>query len=138
MKITTFLVIYIYIKSKLFFYNYKICQRLGWKGRNGRFDVLPIVLSAPGEGVKFYEIPDELAVRVKIEHPTYSCFQELGLEWYAFPAISDMMLDCGGLQFTGAPFNGWYIGAEIGARNFCDPQRYDITEVYIMFFIINE
>jgi len=94
-------------------------------------------VSAPGEGVKFYEIPEELVLRVKIEHPEYSWFEELELQWYALPAVSDNMLDCGGLQFTGAPFNGWYMGTEIGARDFCDPQRYNITEVYILHFRFN-
>ena len=106
-----------------------MCQRLGWKGNNGRFDVLPLVLSAPGEKPKFFEIPEHLALKVKIEHPKYEWFKDLNLEWYTMPAFGYMVLDCGGLQFTAAPFNGWYMGTEIGARDFCDPQRYNITEV---------
>ena len=39
------------------------------------------------------------------------------------------MLDIGGLQFPTAPFNGWYMGAEIGARNLCDVQRYNLLKV---------
>lgn len=34
-------------------------------------------------------------------------FEKLGLQWYALPAVANMMLDAGGLEFTGAPFNGW-------------------------------
>lgn len=37
----------------------------------------------------------------------YSWFEELELKWYALPAVANMMLDAGGLEFTGAPFNGW-------------------------------
>lgn len=39
-----------------------------------------------------------------------------------------MMLDCGGLEFTGAPFNGWYMSTEIGCRDLCDVNRYNILE----------
>jgi nitric-oxide synthase, brain len=37
------------------------------------------------------------------------------------------MFDCGGLEFTAAPFNGWYMGTEIGCRDLCDTTRYNIT-----------
>ena len=40
-----------------------------------------------------------------------------------------MIFDCGGLQFTAAPFNGWYMSTEIGARDLCDVQRYNMLEV---------
>ena len=56
-------------------------------------------------------------------------FEELGLRWYALPAVANMLFDCGGLQFPAAPFNGWYMGTEIGARDLCDTQRYNISEV---------
>ncbi|KAI5719913.1 hypothetical protein M8J76_016573 [Diaphorina citri] len=56
----------------------------------------------------------------------YDWFKELGLRWYAVPAVSGMMFDCGGLQFTAAPFNGWYMSTEIGCRDLCDTKRYNI------------
>lgn len=59
----------------------------------------------------------------------YDWFEELGLKWFAVPGVSCLMLDAGGLEFTAIPFNGWYMGTEIGARDLCDPQRYNITEV---------
>jgi hypothetical protein len=40
-----------------------------------------------------------------------------------------MLLEVGGLEFPGCPFNGWYMGTEIGVRDFCDTQRYNILEV---------
>lgn len=40
-----------------------------------------------------------------------------------------MLFDCGGLEFTACPFNGWYMGTEIGARDFCDTNRFNILEV---------
>lgn len=47
-----------------------------------------------------------------------------------------MMFDCGGLQFTAAPFNGWYMSTEIGCRDLCDVQRYNMMEVRIKSFVI--
>lgn len=106
----------------------RVCQRLGWKGgKGGKFDLLPWVFSAPGETVTVYDIPEELVLRVKLEHPKYSWFKDMELEWYAVPAVADMLFDCGGVEFPAAPFNGWYMGTEIGARDLCDPQRYNIT-----------
>ncbi|XP_026679955.1 nitric oxide synthase, salivary gland-like, partial [Diaphorina citri] len=63
----------------------------------------------------------------------YDWFKELGLRWYAVPAVSGMMFDCGGLQFTAAPFNGWYMSTEIGCRDLCDTKRYNICEVSLFF-----
>lgn len=40
-----------------------------------------------------------------------------------------MLLEVGGLEFPGCPFNGWYMGTEVGVRDFCDVQRYNILEV---------
>ncbi|KAL3268497.1 hypothetical protein HHI36_007609 [Cryptolaemus montrouzieri] len=58
----------------------------------------------------------------------YTWFEELDIRWYAVPAVSNMMFDCGGIQFTGAPFNGWYMSTEIGCRNICDPHRFNMLE----------
>ena len=60
-------------------------------------------------------------------------FGEMGLKWYALPAVSSMAFDCGGLVFTGAPFNGWFMGTEIGARDLCDKYRYNLLEVLHQF-----
>ena len=37
-----------------------------------------------------------------------------------------MMFECGGIQFPGAPFAGWYQGTEVASRDFLDPQRYNL------------
>ncbi|MFN9559297.1 MAG: nitric oxide synthase oxygenase, partial [Dolichospermum sp.] len=44
----------------------------------------------------------------------------------AIPLITNMMLDIGGVKYTSAPFNGWYMGTEIGSRNFGDECRYNL------------
>jgi nitric-oxide synthase len=41
------------------------------------------------------------------------------------PVISDMYLDAGGIRYPAAPFNGWYMGTEIGSRDLGDEARYN-------------
>ena len=52
-----------------------------------------------------------------------------GLKWHALPALSGMRLEIGGVNYTAAPFNGWYMGTEIGARDFADASRYNVLPV---------
>ncbi|XP_068235236.1 nitric oxide synthase, salivary gland-like [Palaemon carinicauda] len=107
----------------------KICQELGWKGKGGRFDVLPLVVSTPTGDPEWFEIPEEKVLRVHLKHPEYEWFEELNLQWFAIPAVASMMLDCGGIQYTAAPFNGWYMASEIATRDLCDVQRYNMLPV---------
>ncbi|MGG2198298.1 MULTISPECIES: nitric oxide synthase oxygenase [Paenibacillus] len=104
----------------------RCCLELGWKGEGTPYDVLPLVLSMDGRPPRLFPIPKELVLEVPITHPEYPAMAGLGLKWYGVPMVSDMRLDIGGLSYTAAPFNGWYMGTEIGARNLADPQRYDM------------
>ncbi|KAI5193446.1 nitric oxide synthase, inducible isoform X1 [Manis pentadactyla] len=106
----------------------QLCIDLGWKPKYGRFDVVPLVLQADGRDPELFEIPPDLVLEVPMDHPKYEWFQELELKWYALPAVANMLLEVGGLEFPGCPFNGWYMGTEIGVRDFCDVQRYNILE----------
>uniref|UniRef100_A0AAR2M090 Nitric oxide synthase, inducible n=1 Tax=Pygocentrus nattereri TaxID=42514 RepID=A0AAR2M090_PYGNA len=106
----------------------ELCVQLGWTPKYGLFDVLPLILQANGEDPELFEIPPELILEVQMEHPQYEWFKDLNLRWYAVPAVANMLLEIGGLEFTACPFNGWYMGTEIGVRDFCDPQRYNILE----------
>jgi nitric-oxide synthase len=47
------------------------------------------------------------------------------LRWHAVPAIANMRLSIGGVDYPLAPFSGWYMGSEIGSRNLADTDRYD-------------
>jgi nitric oxide synthase oxygenase domain/subunit len=47
----------------------QICVGLGWQPKNGRFDVLPLVLQANGEEPEVFEIPEDLILEVNITHP---------------------------------------------------------------------
>uniref|UniRef100_A0A493TR03 nitric-oxide synthase (NADPH) n=1 Tax=Anas platyrhynchos platyrhynchos TaxID=8840 RepID=A0A493TR03_ANAPP len=58
----------------------------------------------------------------------FEWFKELGLKWYGLPAVSNMLLEIGGLEFSACPFSGWYMGTEIGVRDYCDNSRYNILE----------
>ena len=42
------------------------------------------------------------------------------------PALSNFCLDVGGIIYPAIPFNGWYLGTEIGARNLSDEGRYNV------------
>ncbi|XP_039109764.1 nitric oxide synthase, inducible isoform X1 [Hyaena hyaena] len=106
----------------------QLCIDLGWKPKYGRFDVVPLVLQADGRDPELFEIPPDLVLEVPMEHPKHEWFRELGLKWYALPAVANMLLEVGGLEFPGCPFNGWYMGTEIGVRDFCDVQRYNVLE----------
>ncbi|XP_069815380.1 nitric oxide synthase 3 isoform X2 [Dendropsophus ebraccatus] len=106
----------------------ELCVQLGWKPKGGRFDVLPLLLQANGDDPKLFEIPPELVLEVPLRHPKYEWFADLGLKWYALPAVSSLLLEIGGLEFPAVPFNGWYMSTEIGMRNLCDSYRYNISE----------
>ncbi|XP_069471112.1 nitric oxide synthase, inducible [Ambystoma mexicanum] len=106
----------------------QLCIDIGWKPRYGRFDVLPLLLQANGQDPEFFEIPPELVLEVSMEHPKYDWFKELDLRWYVLPAVCNMLLEVGGIEFPACPFNGWYMGTEIGVRDFCDMQRLNVLE----------
>ncbi|MEV0727303.1 nitric oxide synthase oxygenase [Polymorphospora sp. NPDC050346] len=104
-------------------------QDLGWKGAGGAFDVLPLVIQTPQDGVRLFDLPADAVLEVPLEHPEYDWFAGLDLRWHAVPAIANMRLSIGGVDYPLAPFNGWYMGTEIGARNLADPDRYDLVPV---------
>ncbi|WP_248964069.1 nitric oxide synthase oxygenase [Sphaerisporangium perillae] len=105
-------------------------RRLGWPGGPGTdFDVLPLIIEAGGKPPLLATIPQDAILEVPLVHPAYPWFAELGLRWHAVPAISDMCLEIGGVCYPCAPFNGWYMGTEIGARNLADADRYDRLRV---------
>lgn len=104
----------------------KMCEELGWKGNKTNFDLLPLVIQESGKEPKLFEIPQNLVIEIPITHPQFGCFNKLRVKWYAVPIISDMRLEIGGINYPMAPFNGWYMGTEIGARNLADEDRYDL------------
>jgi len=101
---------------------------LGWQPPDplGRFDVLPLVITGAGGRTEVHDVPKDVVLEVPIRHPEYPCFDDLRLRWYAVPAISNMALSFGGIRYPAAPFNGWYLNTEIGARNFTDANRYGL------------
>lgn len=109
-------------------------KRLGWRPRarhgeprrEGAFDVLPLMVSAGGGDPELFNLPGDAVLEVPLRHPEHPWFADLGLRWYAVPAISNMPLVIGGVRYPAAPFNGWYMNTEIGARNLADKDRYDL------------
>lgn len=85
---------------------------LGWQPPEpkGRWDLLPLVAIAEGDSPAMIEIPEKLARLVNIRHPTFTAeFERLDLKWVAFPALTRLGFDIGGVQYTAAPFIGWYV-----------------------------
>lgn len=106
----------------------KMAMRLGWRPAEpkSRFDLLPLIIQFPGEELQYFELPPECVLEVPIRHRELDWFHELVLKWHALPAVSDRAIEVGGLHFTAAPFSGFYMGTEIGARNFGDTYRYNM------------
>jgi nitric-oxide synthase len=109
----------------------RLARQLGWPGGRptGHFDVLPLLVQEAGAAVTAHELPGDAVLEVDIVHPEFGWFADLGLRWHALPVISDMYLEIGGVCYPAAPFNGWYMGTEIGSRNFGDSGRYDLLPV---------
>lgn len=104
----------------------ELCQHLGWQGKGTQFDVLPLIIQMPGQKPQLFELPQAAVMEVPITHPEYDWFAELNLKWHALPSVSDWRLEIGGISYSCAPFSGWYMSAEIGARNFGDVKRYNL------------
>lgn len=101
----------------------------GWRPKKrDRFVPLPWMVQVQGQARPAYDVfanrPD-LLKEVSLEHPENGGLKSLELKWHAIPVISDMALVIGGIVYPCAPFNGWYMGTEIGARNLADVDRYD-------------
>lgn len=106
-------------------------RNLGWRpaGPAGPFDVLPLLVTGTDGRTEMHALPADAVLEVPLTHPDHPWFAELGLRWHAVPAISDMTLEIGGVRYPAAPFNGYYLGTEIGARNLADADRYDMLPV---------
>jgi nitric-oxide synthase len=101
--------------------------RLGWKGAKGTpFDLLPLVIQIGGLPPRLFDLPRDAVLEVRLGHPDFGWMEQLGLRWYALPAVSSLSLEAGGLIYPAAPFSGWYLGSEVAARNFADVGRYNV------------
>ena len=107
----------------------RVALGLGWKGEGTRFDLLPIIIQKRGGAPKLFPPPKEQALEVPLTHPIFPWFADLGLKWYAVPVLSDMNMRLGGIDFPAVPFNGWYMGTEVGSRDLGDCQRYNMLPV---------
>jgi nitric-oxide synthase len=102
------------------------CHSKGFSFQGSRFDILPQAIQWPDKepSIRQLRLPEKMIVH--LQHPDYTWFSDLDMKWYGLPLIADMMLEIGGLEFTAAPFNGWYMGTEIGSRNLGDESRYNL------------
>ena len=105
----------------------ELATRLGWRGARTRFDVLPVIIQIGDAVPRAFVLPRRVVLEVALTHPRNPAFADLGLRWFAVPAVSGMALDVGGIQYSAAPSNGFYMSTEIGSQNLADPARYDET-----------
>lgn len=103
--------------------------KFGWQPPEPRspYDILPLVIEVPGQEPKMYHWQPEEVLEVPIEHPTFPEFKDIGMRWYAIPAISNFSVHVGGIHYGCMPFNGWYMDTEI-MRDFLDEYRYNKME----------
>ncbi|KAJ9636713.1 hypothetical protein H2199_007707 [Coniosporium tulheliwenetii] len=100
-------------------WNQQLLAFAGW-------DLLPLVTMGENDEPAIFELPDQLKQLVHIRHPRYQKdFEQLDLRWVGFPALSKLGFDIGGIQYTAAPFAGWFMDAEIGVRDLADTFRYN-------------
>ena len=104
-----------------------LAVRLGWipPATRSRWDVLPWVVETRTAPPRVFPLPRRAVLEVRLTHPEYDWVRELDLRWYAVPVIANMRLHIGGVDYSAAPFNGFYLGDEIGSRNLADADRYD-------------
>ena len=105
------------------------CKNSGIKFEGGPFDLLPQAIQWPSASAEIRQLHLPEKMLVNIEHPDYPWFASMQVKWYGLPLISEMMLEIGGIEYTAAPFNGWYMGTEIGSRNLGDTNRYNLLPV---------
>ncbi|KAI4179222.1 MAG: hypothetical protein L6R41_007968, partial [Letrouitia leprolyta] len=107
----------------------KEIMKIGWEppSPRSRWDLLPLVVMAEDDVPAMIEIPAPLKDLVHIRHPRYEkAFENLDLRWVAAPALTRLGFDIGGVQYTAAPFIGWFMDAEIGVRDLADTFRYNV------------
>lgn len=107
-----------------------ICEGYGWRAvERGPFCILPLLLEAPGYPPQLFELPEHVHHVVELTHSDYPALARLKLRWYGIPALAALCFDLGGVHYSCAPFNGWYMGTEI-MRDLLDTQRYNlITQI---------
>jgi nitric-oxide synthase len=101
---------------------------LGWTppAERSGFDLLPLMVTDMDGVTRWCPLPASAVPEVTFSHPEIEKMAELGLRWYAVPLVSDMVFRVAGTEYPAAPFNGWYMGTEIGARNLADQSRYNL------------
>jgi nitric-oxide synthase, bacterial len=100
--------------------------RLGWRPPTGRgaFDLLPLVVETPDDGITLHPVPRQAVLEVPLHHPDLPWFPGLGLRWHAIPVISNWRLSIGGIHYPAAPFNGVYLCRAIGEDVLADESAY--------------
>ncbi|MCG5466652.1 nitric oxide synthase oxygenase [Micromonospora sp. MED01] len=110
----------------------RLATALGWPGPPDRrpFDILPWIVATDDGHLHALPVDQSDILEVQIQHPEHRWIADLSRRWPAVPVISNMLLSIGGVQYP-APFNGFFMGSEIAARNLADADRYHQTPAVI-------
>lgn len=102
--------------------------RLGWRPPTPRtaFDLLPLVIEG-AERTRLFPLSRDAVREVPLTHPDLPWFAELGLRWHAVPAVGNLRLRIGGIDYPAAPFNGVYLCQTIGADVLADDDGYGMA-----------
>ena len=115
----------------------EFCQSLGWKGAGGMFDFLPIIISGADGVPHWYQLPDDVVTRIKIQHPTNEAINSFNLEWFGLPLVAGLMLEVGGVQFPAAPFSGTFMNPLTFIQSYTLPKQLFgmlVSYIYVYFF----
>lgn len=102
----------------------QLAMARGWRPQQqGQFELLPLLI-----GDDYFEWEPQDYLEIAIQHPEYD-WSAFRWRWYALPAISDMVLEIGGIRYETAPFSGYYMLTEVATRDLADAHRYNLLPI---------
>lgn len=106
-----------------------LAKEMGWKPKGEAFELLPLIITDGNENTEWFELPEDLkSYVIDIKHSSIPAISELGIKWYAIPSVSFMLLEAGGIQYTGAPIAGFYQDTEVSIMDLLATSRYNLLE----------
>ena len=106
-----------------------LAKEMGWKPKATAFELLPLIITDANENTEWFELPEDLkGYLIDIKHSSIPAISELGIKWYAIPSVSFMLLEAGGIHYTGIPVAGFYQDTEVSIMDLLATSRYNLLE----------
>ena len=90
--------------------------------------MLPLLIS-DGGAPELFEVPADAVLEVDLRPPDPRVVRRAAAALARRARDQQHAAAIGGITYPAAPFNGWYLDTEIGARNLADADRYDLLPV---------